>query len=518
MKKGVYFGMTHAELLAEIELKSANWPEEARVILRLLLRLKDPTELQKELDELKMRYAALEKRYEDDKKRYESRIKELEDQLAKNSRNSSKPPSQDTHRPSNPCTFVPDNSRKSGGQKGHVGQGGKLKDDPDKIVKYGLEKCSCGHCLKEVEVEEVVRKQVVDIPPVKAYVTEYQMEVKTCPKCLKRQRAYGEDEPRHELEYGAGVKAQAVYFSAHHFIPQKRVKEILEVWGIYLSTGTLNNFRKTASKALEGFIEELRETLVASPFLCFDETGMNVGGKNHWVHVAGNEERSLFAIHTGRGRKAHEAMGILPRYKGVAHHDSYRSYDHYRECVHSLCCAHFLRELLFAVERCGQDKWARPLIELLLHIKKKVESRADGKIDPRWQGRYRKKYRDLLAMAEQMNPAQKRNDDPAKNAAKQSKTYNLIARLKEREADVLRFMSDPRAAFTNNQAERDLRMNKVRAKISGGFRRFQSAVEFMNIRSLVSTAIKQAACPLETLVQVFSPSNFEFMRLAGSSK
>jgi transposase len=510
--------MTHAELLAEVELKSANWPEEARFILRLLLRLKDPTELQKELDELKMRYAALEKRYEDDKRRYEARIKELEDQLSKNSRNSSKPPSQDPHRPSNPRTFFPNKTLKSGGQKGHTGQGGKLKDDPDKIVKYGLEKCSCGHCLKEVEVEEVVRKQVVDIPPIKACVTEYQMEVKTCPNCLKRQRACGEDEPRHEFEYGPGVKSLAVYFSTHHFIPQKRIKEILSVWGIQLSTGTLNNFRKAASKAVAPFIAALREDLIASPALHFDETGMKVGGKNHWVHVASHAARSLFTIHTSRGRKAHESIGILPFYKGMAHHDSFRPYDHYHECQHSLCCTHFVRELIFAIDRSLQRKWAKPMIHLLLHIKKKVEARADSKIDPRWQGRFRKKYRDLLALAEHMNPAQKRQDDPNRNASKQSKTFNLIARLKERENDVLRFMSDHRAAFTNNQAERDLRMNKVRAKISGGFRGFQPAVEFMNIRSIVATAIKQAACPLETLVQVFTPGNQEFMRLAASQK
>lgn len=154
------------------------------------------------------------------------------------------------------------------------------------------------------------------------------------------------------------------------------------------------------------------------------------------------------------------------------------------------------------------------MIDLLLDIKKQVEVRAGGVADPRWQGRHRKKYRELVGQGLQANPAAQRPEGQIKGATKQSKTYNLLIRLRDREEDILRFMSEPLAEFTNNQAERDLRMNKVRAKVSGGFRALTAAKEFMKIRSLISTAVKQAVCPLGTLQMVFIDGNNDFMKLA----
>ena len=447
---------------------------------------------------------------ENDRLRKEN--KELRDQLAQNSRNSSKPPSQDVNRPvkRRPQGVA---KRPVGGQPGHKGHGGQLRDKPDHIVPYRLGDCpECGHDLRQVEVEEVVRKQVEDLPPIKTVVTEYQMEVKTCPGCAVRWQAGG-CEQRHEFEYGPRVKALAVYLSAYHFIPQKRVQELLGVFGIELSTGTLNNFRTAAANRLGPFIEGVRKKLGKAPAAYFDETGLRVGGIGHWVHVACDKLYSLFGIYRGRGKDAHVGMGVLPGFSGIAHRDAYRPYDEYAGKRDSLCCGHIVRELEFAIERDGQEVWAQPMKDLLLEINQQVAGRKDGVVDKRWQGRYRTRYRALIGQGLAMNPEAKRPDTQTRGATKQSKTHNLLKRMRDREEDILRFMTEPLAEFTNNQAERDLRMNKVRAKVSGGFRELEPAQEFMHIRSLVGTAIKQAICPLQTLESVFTHGNSNYMRL-----
>lgn len=437
----------------------------------------------------------------------------LRDQIAQNSRNSSKPPSQDTYGSVKKSDSGP-SARKAGGQKGHKGQGGKLKDNPNEKLEYTLGDCpGCGQDLRQVPVDEIIRKQIEDIPEIKTTVIEHRIEVKTCPACGVRWQAGG-SELQHEFEYGPNVKALAVYMSTYQFIPQKRIKELLGVFGIELSTGTLNNFRKAATKRIEPFIQTLRQSLVKAPSAHFDETGIKVGGVNHWVHVASTLLLSFFGIHKRRGQKAHQDMDILPKFNGILHRDSYRAYNDYAQGRNSLCCAHILRELHFAIERDAQQSWAQPMIELLLRIKKQVEGRSEPVADHRWQGRHRKRYRQLIQQGLSMNPHAQRPDGQVRGATKQSKTYNLLVRLRDREDDILRFMTEALAEFTNNQAERDLRMNKVRAKVSGGFRALTSAEEFMQIRSLISTAVKQAACPLQTLVQVFTDGNSEFMRLA----
>jgi transposase len=473
------------ELKSKYEQISGTWPEEAKSFSELLLSVID---------------------------RLERRIKTLEDQVAQNSRNSSKPPSQDMHRRVKEGDRWP-SGRKAGGQKGHTGQGGKLKDDPDKILPYTLGDCpKCGQDLRPVGLDEIIRKQVEDLPPIKTTVTEHRIEVKTCPGCGVRWQAGGCD-VQHEFEYGPNVKSLSVYLSAYQFVPQKRVKALLGVFGLELSTGTLNNFRKAAARQIGPFVEALRLELTKAPAAFFDETGIRVGGVNHWAHVAATKTLAFFGIHRHRGQKAHQDMDILPKFKGTAHHDSYRSYDDYPQSRHSLCGAHIIRELCFAIERDGQQPWAEPMIDLLLQIKKQREARTEGVCDHRWQSRHRNTYRQLIQQGLQMNPPAHRPDGQTRGAVKQSKTYNLLIRMRDREEDILRFMIDPIAEFTNNQAERDLRMNKVRAKVSGGFRALAPAEEFMCIRSLITTAVKQAVCPLKTLNQVFTQGNTEFMGL-----
>lgn len=241
---------------------------------------------------------------------------------------------------------------------------------------------------------------------------------------------------------------------------------------------------------------------------------MKVAKQCLWSHIAATKLHSLFSLHPQRGGQVHEDIGILPGFTGIAHHDALPAYNRFEQATHSLCCAHLLRELTFAVERDGQAQWAQPMIELLLKIKASVERSPSGIVDVRLQGRYRKRYQELVALGLGANPPTLKADVTKKGKAKQTKTHNLLIRLQDRQADYLRFMTHAQAEFDNNQAERDLRMNKVKMKVSGCFRSLAAGQEFMAIRSLVATAVKQGRDPIQVLRQVFTRDEDRYMELA----
>lgn len=443
--------------------------------------------------------------------------KKLQDKLAISSSNSSKPPSQDVFKPKPaPKSLRQKSDKKAGGQPGHKGSKSRLIDNPDEIIPYIITECpGCGSNLSGVSPDGFIRKQVEDIPPLKTIVTEHKIEIKTCPCCATQWQASGCPEHiKHEFQYGPRIKAISVYLSAFQFIPTFRTKQLLRVFGVKLSTGTLDNFRKSAARQLPDFLETLRFSIIVSLSGFFDETGMKVKGVGYWVHVAATKLFSLFMIHPKRGREAHKEMNVLAWFKGILHRDDYHSYHTYPEATHALCVAHLLRDLIYAIDRDEQGEWADPLIKLLLQIKRHKEESANEVVDRRWQGRHRIQYRQLIDIGLEKNPPAVKKDGSTRGRTAQTKTVNLLLRLREKEDEVLRFMTHALAQFDNNQAERDLRMNKVRQKVSGGFRSPVAAQEFMNIRSFVATAIKRGADPVEELVKLFTPGNTDYMRLA----
>ena len=445
-----------------------------------------------------------------------AKVKSLEDKLAVNSTNSSKPPSKDDFKPPPHRSLREQSGKKPGGQLGHKGRGAGLRDNPDEIIAYQVAMCpDCEIDLRDIAADEIIRRQVEDIPPIVSIVTEHQIELKTCPCCHTQWQAGGcPEEIKHQFQYGPRIKAVSIYLSAFQFIPALRTKQMMKVFGVELSTGTLDNFRKTASRNLKGFMEQLRLSIIKSTAGFFDETGIKVGGLGHWVHVAATSLFSLFMLHPKRGRQAHDNMGILSFFKGILHRDDYHSYHDYPNAIHALCGAHFLRDLIYAIDLNGQHDWADPLIKLLVKIKKQAERSPQGIVDLRWQGRHRKEYQRLIALGLKNNPPALKSDGSVRGRTAQSKTVNLLLRLRDKEDEVLRFMTHQQARFDNNQAERDLRMNKVRQKVSGGFRSLQAGQEFMDVRSFIATAIKQGADPIEELVYLFTPGDRNHMRLA----
>ena len=419
----------------------------------------------------------------------------LINRLGLNSRNSSKPPSSDPNRKKK---INKPNSKKAGGQEGHIGTNLKKVEKPDVIKNIPVDRS----VLPEGEYKEVgyEARQVLDIK-ISQVVTEYRAQILENSKG----KQYIASFPKHinrPIQYGVNLKSLSVYLSQHQLTPYNRIEDIFEDQAeIPISAGTIYNFNEEAYTKLELFESIVKSKLRDSKVCHADETGINVNGKRKWLHCVSNKDWTYFMPHEKRGMDAINAMGILPEFKGVLCHDHWRPYFKL-ECKHSLCNAHHIRELERAWEQ-DQQKWAKELKSLLLEINKDVNNRG-GFLSFQKASEYRRLYRELLEKASDECPAPNPEDRKNKKGPmKRSTSRNLLERLIEYENEVLRFMEDKIVPFTNNQAENDIRMTKVQQKISGCFRSFQGAYIFCRVRSYISTCRKNGVTASSALKLLF---------------
>ena len=442
------------------------------------------------------------------------RIQKLEDQLAKNSRNSGKPPSSDGYDQPAPKSLRKRTRRRSGGQKGHTGETLKMVEKPDHIRVHRVAACThCGHSMKRRKAIRVEKRQVFDVPPMKIEVAEHQAEVKECPCCGEETRAEFPSVVGKAVQYGTEIKSQMVYLNSEQHIPLERTCDLLEEWyGHRPSEGTIVSACAEAAEQVKPAHEAVKEHLVEEEAVVnFDESGFMVNGVLNWLHGASTARLTWYAIHPKRGSAAMDDIGILPRLKGRAVHDDLAAYFLY-ELEHALCNAHHLRTLIFRLERYPQ-KWIEPLKDLLLKIKVKVETAKEkGRtfLSVRQRNFFSKAYDQLIAQGLRANPPPKETDRKPgqRGKLKQTPARNLLMRLREYKAFVLAFMDDFNVPFDNNQAERDLRMMKVKQKVSGGFRSIGGAQNFCQIRGYLSTARKNGIKALAALRLAFAGSPF----------
>jgi transposase len=437
----------------------------------------------------------------------EGRVESLENQLAKNSRNSSKPPSGDGFKPK-PKSQRRKSERSSGGQKGHPGATLEWSSEVDEVIVHAVETCEvCRSSLSEVAVESWDVRQVQDLPPIVLSVTEHRVEVKCCPQCQTLNRGAFPVGVNSVVQYGASLKSLMVYLLDYQLLPSARVEELFaDVLGCELSEATLYTSRERCFDELEPIEDWIFEQVATADVIHCDETGMRVKGRLWWLHVASTDGFTFYFVHTKRGKAALEAMALLPNYEGISVHDGWKSYAQYA-CDHALCNAHHLRELEFICER-YQQVWAEEMSILLRDLKQQVDdAKAQGEATlncdlVQW---FEERYQMLVSAGLAANPLPDLPPDAVKSRGrpKQSPPKNLLDRLHQHQSQVLAFMHDFRIPFDNNQAERDLRMMKLKQKISGGFRSVEGAQMFGRIRGYISTLKKQGLNVLDALKQVF---------------
>ena len=432
------------------------------------------------------------------------RLQVLEDRLAKTSENSSKPPSSDGLKKKKPTKrgLRKSSGKKSGGQPGHEGHTLKAVADPDQVQVHRVERCEiCQADLEQVPAERVEKRQVFDLPPVRLVVTEHQAEIKTCPHCREVSKAGFPAGVTQPVQYGPEIKAQAVYFNQYHHLPLARSCEILsELYDSAFSQASLLEACEQVAAAVAPVDEQVRAHLIhTDEAVHLDETGSRVAGRLYWLHVASTEQVTHLEVHARRGQQAHKDIAILPQRTGWVVRDGYRSYDQFPQARQALCNAHHLRELLFLEER-YQQAWAADLSQHLLQIKQAVEAaRVAGKtcLGAEQIAAFEQRYTELIGLGCQANPPPPPTG--RRGRAKQSPARNLLDRLLKQQAAVLAYMYDFKVPFDNNLAERDLRMVKLKQKVSGCFRTEQGARNFCRIRSYISTARKNGVRVLDAL-------------------
>ncbi len=433
----------------------------------------------------------------------QQRVNALEERQAKDSHNSSLPPSSDRFVRA-PKSLRQRSGKKPGGQPGHRGHHLMQSPTVDQIVLHPVQSCECcQQSLQEQPAQIAERRQVLELPPQRLWVTEHQVEEKPCPRCGHLTRAAFPAGVRAPAQYGGGIQALAVYLVEGQLLPYARASQLLrEVFGIQLSAGSLAPFIKQCHQQLAEMETQLKAALVQAPVIHQDETGVSVNTQKQWVHVCSTEQLTHYAAHAKRGREALEAIDILPHFRGTSVHDGLVSYQAY-DCRHGLCNVHHLRDLTFIEEEFHQV-WARKMKDLLLDMKAAVEvAKAAGlhELDVLALARFHRRYQEVLAEGYLANPPPPK---PKRGRAKQSPARNLLDRLSKGKWQVLAFLHDFTVPFDNNQAERDLRMIKVQQKVSGGFRTDPGVTMFCRIRSYVSTLRKQGLDVLAALQQTLS--------------
>jgi transposase len=460
----------------------------------------------RELYELVCRQAARIAELEAQVRALQAQEQALQAQLAKNSHNSSKPPSSDGLKKKRVRAKSERgrSGRSLGGQKGHPGRTLRQTDHPDRIIVHRPERCpSCGGSLEGAAVVDESHRQVFDLPPQKLEITEHRSWVVCCPHCGQWGAGAfpaGVDQP---VQYGERLKALSVYLKDYQLLPYERQRELFEdVYGHRLSVASLLQAEQACAAGLSEPLVAIHQQLLDAPVVGFDETGLRVEGELYWLHIARAEQLTEYRVHAKRGQEAMEEIGLLPAYAGVAVHDGLSSYFGYRNCTHALCNAHHLRELRFVHEHYGQG-WAARLRVCLRLAHRLKQGRGPPLTDPlktligQW-------YDQILAEGEAELPADPPSPPGHRGRRRQHPARNLHQRLCRYKAETLRFLYEEAVPFDNNGSERDLRMIKTQQKVSGTFRRLAGAQRFARIRSYISTARKQGQRVLQVLRSVFT--------------
>jgi transposase len=438
-----------------------------------------------------------------------ARIAELERRLGLNSRNSGKPPSSDgLSKPPRVRSLREPSDKPTGGQKGHKGETLRQVAEPDRIVDHYPPSCTtCGLAVMPAMSTGHSARQVFDLPePAPLVVTEHRAHDCLCSACGVRTRASFPDGVNAPVQYGQRIAAFVIYLLHYQLLPEDRLADLMaDLFGVKLAAATIARMSRACAARLQGFVTMVRDLVAGAPVKHMDETGFRVGGKTQWLHVACTALLTFYRVCAKRG-------SLLANVVGIVVHDHWKPYYTMPGVLHALCNAHHLRELKALIDIEKED-WARKLQQLLrraCHAADLARERASAlnTLKPRLHAQIERRYDAILAEGLAFHQAQSPLATAAPKGAPQRRGrkprrpgHNLLLRLANRKHDVLRFLNDPAVPFTNNQAERDVRMMKVKQKISGGFRCLDGATDFAAIRSFISTARKQGWNVVQALVQ-----------------
>jgi transposase-like protein len=428
----------------------------------------------------------------------------LEKKTRKNNRNSSIPSSQ-TDKDS---TALPISKSKGKGRpvSGEVHNTRVVET----VTVSKAETCSsCGGSLTDVPCHQHERRTRIDIFFEK--VAEHvDAEIKQCPNCKSTVKGVFPEDMVGKLQYGNGLKAFAIHLIVSQMVALNRVqKQISAMIGNVIAESTLLKFVLRLFQSLEAWERSAIKEILEAPSIHVDETSFRVQKKNHWIHVYSSGGITLKLLHRKRGKQAIEELNIIPRYGGVIIHDCWASYLSYDHCGHGLCGSHLLRELTFIVDS-NQYRWAHNMKKLLLETSRTVAKRKEKCLTSEEYAALQKRYRNNLTRGEKEMPKLPEKPKGQRGRITKSDAHNLWERLKKHETAVLLFAKEPHVPFTNNRAERDLRMAKVKQKVSGCFRQQEYARAYCRISSYLQTMANQGINPLVAIQTVLAGNSYDW--------
>jgi len=358
--------------------------------------------------------------------------------------------------------------------------------------------------LSQTPVLGYERRQVFEIPEPKIEVTEYCAEIKCCPGCGKRVKGDFPKGINAHTQYGPRFLALLVYLNQQMLLPAKRTLQLMaDIFGQKVSQGTLFHAVDVCYDKLEGYENAVKKILQQVGVLHVDESGVRTAGSLHWLHVACTETLTFYGVHKNRGKTAMDYINILPEFIGRLIHDHWKPYFKYN-CLHGLCNTHHLRELLFIFEE-EKQAWAGDMMKCLLDMNDFTLNRKNAgiaQLTDKEKDPWLTHYRAIIEQGWKDNPLTKPKKKK-RGRIKRTKAQNLLRRLQEHEDEVLAFLHDLNVPFTNNLGEQDIRMIKVRLKVSGCFRTLDGAQKFARIRGYLSTARKNNHDLLGAIIKAF---------------
>jgi transposase len=367
-------------------------------------------------------------------------LQALRDQVAKNSRNSGKPPSSDGLKKPRTRSQRKKSGKRSGGQPGHTGHTLAMSDTPDHIQVHSVTTCpDCATDLGNVAPGQPERRQVFDIPPVTLEVTEHQAEVKVCPQCQRVVKGAFPVDVTQAVQYGPRWLAQVSYLNSYQLLPWARTCEVRgDFYGHTPAEAIVKAANRAVAEQVAPSIEVLKKQLIAAEVLHLDESGLRVEGQLNWLHVASTPQLTYYYVHPKRGQEAMNAMQILPEFMGYAVHDHWQSYFKFTTCQHVLCNAHHLRQLQFVVDQYEQS-WAEEMMQLLVDIKAEVAAAPPERpaLPPTRLAHFEQRFDELISQGLAANPPPVNPPPKKRGRRKQSPPKNLLDRLRDYKPQVL---------------------------------------------------------------------------------
>ena len=422
----------------------------------------------------------------------------MEKRTTKSSRNSSLPSSQ-----TNKDESTPQSGAKAKGQgydKGHCGNTRTVET----VALSPVNVCeNCGEDLSDTPCQGHERRTRIDIIFEKV-LSHVEAEIKQCPRCQAQTKGGFPQDLSGPLQYGSGIKAYILNLLVAQMLSLKRAQQSINTLiDQVISEATILKYVMQLHQALARWEQAAVAQILTQPTMHVDETSLRVDRKNHWIHVYAAGDITLKFLHPKRGSEAIETINIIPRYGGTIIHDCWASYLSYEHCGHGLCGSHLLRELTFIVES-NAYRWAANIKTLLKQTCSLVSKLPSKSLSETEYKNLRKRYRNLLTRGEKELPPIPPRQNGKRGRVAKSDAHNLWERLKRHEKAVLLFAKLPQVPFTNNRAERDLRMSKVKQKVSGCFRTRQYAEAYCRISSYLQTMANQGYNPLVAIQMALS--------------